>query len=70
MYDILPDDYIPDECIPRKSCDKTVNEYGKKLFESCKSTGMRIVNGRCGEDNAVDKFTCVNSQGCSELTMY
>lgn len=29
----------------RKNQDKHINNYGRKLLELCKSTGLRIVNG-------------------------
>ncbi|XP_052276939.1 uncharacterized protein LOC127876070 [Dreissena polymorpha] len=65
ILDMLPDDYVMDDAIERNSQDKTVNDYGKILLDFCISTGLRIVNGRCGTDKGIGKFTCVNTQGCS-----
>ena len=33
----------------------------------CKSTGLRILNGRTDLDKNIGKFTCVNSQGSSSI---
>ncbi|XP_052767943.1 uncharacterized protein LOC128208423 [Mya arenaria] len=65
VVNLLSCDYIMDDCIPRVSKDKNVNEYGKQLLEFCKATGLGIVNGRCGLDKDIGKFSFVNSQGCS-----
>ena len=34
----------------RNSADKTVNQFGRKLIDYCKTTGMRIVNGKHKDD--------------------
>ena len=52
---MLPDDYVMDDAIERNSQDKTVNDYGKILLDFCISTGLRIVNGRCGTDKGIGK---------------
>ena len=36
--------------------------YEKLLLEFCKLTGVRILNGRCCEDNNIRKCTCINIQ--------
>ena len=39
--------YIPDAIMPdRTNLDPVVNEYGLKLISMCKSSGLRIQNGR------------------------
>ena len=68
MYDTLPidgpilnmfDDYFED-LVPtkRKNMDKCVNTFGRYLLEFCKSTGVRIANGR------------VNGDECGSITFY
>ena len=42
--------YIPDEYHSRASFGTKSNNFGTKLLDICKSTGMRIVNGRVGKD--------------------
>ena len=43
----LPNPYIQDVPLPSMNMDPSgVNSNGEKLLELCKSTGMRIVNGR------------------------
>ena len=62
----LPDDYILDDFImPRASEDKKSNQNGTLLFEFCKQTNMRILNGRTGSDNGIGKFTCHKHRGKS-----
>ena len=56
-------DYIPDECHSRASFDTKSNNFGTKLLDICKSTGMRIVNGRVGEDQG--PFTFISRNGAS-----
>ena len=63
--DALPDDYISDTERKRVSEDKVVNENGHDLIDFCKHTGLRIANGRIGEDAEVGKCTYVGSTGSS-----
>ena len=35
------------------------------LFDLCKQTGLRVMNGRVGKDRGVGKYTFVGSQGRS-----
>ena len=65
LLDILPDDYVVDTPIPRLSEDKTSNEYGHDLLQFCKNTGLRIINGRLGDDAGIGKFTCIKKNGSS-----
>ena len=52
--DVLPDDYIPDQEITRKSQDNVVNSnHGLLLLEFLKQTGLRIANGRVCEDKDI-----------------
>ena len=63
--DALPDDYISDTNIRWVTQDKTVNENGYNLIDFCRHTGLRIANGRIGEDAEVGKCTYVGSAGTS-----
>ena len=63
--DMLPDDYVEDVFLNRVSEDTTVNEYGNYLLDFCKTSGLRIMNGRIGSDGGVGKFTCVTQNGSS-----
>ena len=65
IADLLPDDYIIDQSLPRSSEDSICNEYGTCLLEMCKASGLRILNGRLGEDKYTGKFTCVKGNGKS-----
>ena len=62
--DVLPDDYVPDEFFVRSSEDKTINSNGRKL-DFCKQNGLRICNGRIGEDRNFGKCTFIGSAGRS-----
>ncbi len=46
--------------IPRErySQDKSTNNYGLSLIDSCKNLGVVIANGRVGNDAYVGKLTC------------
>ena len=65
--DILPLDYEIDTIIPRFSQDNTINTNGRKLLDFCRQNGLRVVNGRVGEDKGVGKYTYVGSTGCSVI---
>ena len=61
FIDVLPLDYIVDEPmhIQRQSQDKgRLNNHGTILLDICKQTGLRIMNGRCGEDKSGKYYTC------------
>lgn len=60
---VLPDDYETDAALARFSQDKNVNSNGRKLLEFCKLNGLRICNGRFGQDRGVGKYTYVGSTG-------
>ena len=40
------EDYIPDVPIPRSTLDNTTNSQGHQILDLCKSTELRICNGR------------------------
>ena len=62
----LPYTYTADRVRPRVSQDNGhTNNNGIALLEFCKQTGLRIINGRCGQDDGVGKYTFVGSRGCS-----
>ena len=48
----------------RANGDKTVNKFGSRLIELCKSLNMYIANGRCGNDKDVGSPT---SKGISTV---
>ena len=63
---VLPDDYTPDNFMQRFSEDQGhTNNNGLYLLDFCKQTGMRIMNGRVGEDYGIGKYTFVGHRGCS-----
>ena len=65
LSDLLPEDYVIDSPLPRVSEDKISNEYGSQLLEFCKATGLRLANGRLGEDKNIGWFTCTKGNSSS-----
>ena len=65
LYILLPPDYLVDTFIPRKSEDKTVNNYGKELLDLCIASQLRIVNGRIRPDGNRGALTCFTPRGTS-----
>ena len=59
--------YVADEALPvRRNPDTGTNDYGSKPVNLCKSTGLRIVNGRHHE--ALDNdFTYSGPRGMSVI---
>ncbi len=56
--DIVASTYEADLTLPNRcSQDSIVNTQGKLLLDFCKSTGLRIVNGRLSDDKHLGKFT-------------
>ena len=47
-------------CTRRFNSDHVVNNNGVNLIEFCKTFGLKIVNGRFGDDKGIGKFTCYN----------
>jgi hypothetical protein len=69
VYDILSNviDYSSDVAMPcRVSEDTKVNSFGRKLLQLCKSTGLRIGNGRKPGDEK-GQFTFYNHLGASVI---
>lgn len=65
ISDFLPDGYQIDENFLRFSQDKILNTNGRKLLDFCKANGLRICNGRLGDDKGMGKYTYVGSTGSS-----
>jgi hypothetical protein len=65
----LPEDYQHDDIslLPQRcSMDRyQTNEYGNKLINLCKATGLKIVNGRLGNDKNIGNYTCHAPLGSS-----
>ena len=62
-YLLVPDDFTPDtQSTKRKSQDKYIKGHGKSLIEFCKSSGLRIANGRIGSDKDLGQFTCLGKK--------
>ena len=66
---VLPDEYTVDSNIaPRVSQDKIrPDSNGLLLLELCRQSGLRIMNGRMGEDAIVGKYTYIGSNGSSVI---
>ena len=47
--------------------DRTCNSHGVKLLDLCKSTCLRIVNGRLGNDHNIGTYTFVSQHGASVI---
>ena len=62
---MMSGDYEEDIVLRRVSQDKISNEKWYIFVRFCKLTGMRIMNGRVGEDAVVGKYTCVKENGRS-----
>ena len=55
--------------INRVNSDQTVNEYGNKLIDFCRTCDMAILNGRAGSDKYVGATTFVGKQGESTIDL-
>ena len=65
--DMLPDESIPSSGgLPRSSCDKVLNGYGRKIIEFCQGFNLNIANGRAPGDR-LGNFTCFNNRGASTV---
>ena len=62
----LPDDYEPDEFIPRNSHDVTKNTYGTHFLNLVKTNQLIILNGRTLGDYQ-GHFTSIQKNGCSVI---
>ena len=65
----LPNDGNYEFTMPRISCDKTTNQYGKWLIDLCSDNQMYIVNGLTLGDLA-GKFTCHTPRGSSVIDYF
>ena len=64
----LPDEYVVDADVkPRVSMDKIVNACGERLIDTCIATGLKIVNGRFGDDEGIGRLTCNTYNGGSVI---
>ncbi|XP_060584147.1 uncharacterized protein LOC132740284 [Ruditapes philippinarum] len=61
------DDYFPDAPLCRASSDPIVNTRGEKILDFCKTTCMRLANGRLGKDCNVGAFTYYSRQSNSTI---
>ena len=64
---VLPDEYMVDFDVPPRASQDTVrpDSNGLLLLDLCRQTGMRILNGRVGNDAKVGKYTYIGSNGSS-----
>ena len=53
----------------RESMDKVVNNYGRRLLELCRNTGLRIMNGRVFKEHGSGDLTYVSDTGGVLLTI-
>ena len=68
LNEFLDDDmYIPDTPLLRVSLDTRCSSHGIKLLDVCKSTCLRIINGRLGRDHNIGENTFVSNQGASVI---
>ena len=63
----MPYYYAPDPPLPRATLDRICNSHGVKLIDLCKSTCLRIVNGRLGSDHDLGTYTFVSNHGASVI---
>ena len=71
-YLISDDDYRED-ILPPERCnldDRDLNSYGRSLLNLCKSTGLKIVNGRFGKDRHEGNFTCITGNSKSVIDYF
>ena len=64
---VLPDEYTIDSNVPQRVSQDTLRPDSNSLLllELCPQTGMRILNGRTGNDANVGKYTYICSNGGS-----
>ena len=51
----------------RHNQDKLLNSHGHELLKILKTTDMKIINGRFGDDAGIGSFTCSNAKGRSTI---
>lgn len=54
----------------RMNRDLVLDNYGRRLLDMCKSTGLVIANGRLGADKDTGEFTCVTGRGRSVVDYF
>ena len=65
QYTPTDGNYLSDEkLLHRNSLDKNVNEFGRRLLDLCKTSRLRIANGRVLGDTC-GNLTCFQWNGCS-----
>ena len=62
----LPINYISDVYLPRNNLDIKVTTNGRSLINICKTSGLRILNGRFPGD-FLGHFTCITPRGNSVI---
>ena len=62
----LPDDYEPDDFLPRNSLDLITNTYGTHFLNLVKHNQLTILNGRTLGD-LVGNFTSIQKMGAASL---
>ena len=62
---VLPDDYVSDEKLERKSPDLITNAKGYLLLDFLQQSGLRIANGRVCEGKKTGAVTYVGIRGSS-----
>ena len=60
----MPDDYIPDNNIPRQSQDNRTNSHGSNFLNLIINNQITILNGRTLGDSSIQK------QGCSVVDYF
>ena len=65
----MPDDYIPDNNIPRQSQDNGTNSHGSHFLNLIINNQLTILNGRTLGDSS-GKFTSIQKQGCSVVDYF
>jgi hypothetical protein len=69
-FDYLTPDYINDTPMYRRNMDlHVIDNYGNKLLDLCKSTGVRILNGRTLGD-LLGNVTCYSPNGAPSCIDY
>ena len=53
--------------LPRKSKDKLITLFGRRLIDFCRIYSIYIANGRVGNDKNIGNFTYIGAQGCSVI---
>ena len=57
-------------CTERFNSDNVINSNGSNLIDCCRTYGIRIVNGRFGNDKNVGNYTCYNKNNGKSVVDY